>query len=109
MGEPVSIASDIYSMGVVFYEILTGQLPFDGKSVDEVAVKVMKRRMIEPSKVLPTIPKSIEKIIITACRKRPEERYRSAAEMHDAIMEAMGDREGFKERKGLLSRIFGFK
>ena len=109
MGEPVSIASDIYSMGVVFYEILTGQLPFDGKTVDEVAVKVMKRRMIEPSKVLPTIPKSIEKIIITACRKRPEERYRSAAEMHDSIMEAMGEREGFKERKGLLSRIFGFK
>ncbi len=108
-GAPTSIANDIYSMGVVFYECLTGFLPFDGNSLEEVALKQLKKRFPEPSKLVPSIPKSIDKIIITACRKRPEERYPSAIKMHDAIVEAMSDRENFKERKGILSRIFGFK
>ena len=108
-GAPTSIANDIYSMGVVFYECLTGFLPFDGSSLEEVALKQLKKRFPEPSKLVPSIPKSIDKIIITACRKRPEERYSSAAKMHDAIVEAMSDRDNFKERRGILSRIFGFK
>lgn len=109
MGEATAPSADIYSMGVVFYELLTGQLPFDGEKVEDVALKVMKKKFPEPSRVLPSIPKTIEKIIVTACRKRPEERFKTAQEMHDAIAEAMGDRDGFKERKGFLSRMFGFK
>ena len=96
-------------MGVVFFELLTGTVPFDGQSIQEVAMKQMNKRFPEPSKIVPNIPKAIDKIIITACRKRPEERYLTAAEMHDAIADAMADRENFKERKGLLSKIFGFK
>ncbi|HIU45618.1 MAG TPA: serine/threonine protein kinase [Candidatus Enteromonas pullicola] len=109
-GAPASIANDIYSMGVVFYECLTGQVPFDGASLEEVAIKQLKKRFPEPSKLVPGLPKSIERIIITACRKRPEERYLTAAAMHEDIVEAMKDKGSFKkEKKGLLSRIFGFK
>ena len=109
-GAPASIANDIYSMGVVFYECLTGQVPFDGASLEEVAIKQLKKRFPEPSKLVPGLPKSIERIIITACRKRPEERYLTAAAMHEDIVEAMKDKGPFKkEKKGLLSRIFGFK
>ncbi len=108
-GKPASIANDIYSMGVVFYEILVGAVPFDGVSAEEIAMKQITKRFPEPSKKAPSIPKSIDKIIIDACRKRPEERYQSAAEMHEAIVKAMEDKEHFKEKKGILSRIFGFK
>ena len=108
-GAPASIANDIYSMGVVFFENLTGQLPFDGASLEEVALKQLKKRFPEPSKILPSIPKSIDKIIITACRKRPEERYPTSEAMHQAIVDAVSDKSNFMERKGILSRIFGFK
>lgn len=109
VGKSADVQSDIYSMGIVFYELLTGQLPFEGKSPEEVAMKQIKHRFPEPSKMLPSIPRSIDKIIITACRKRPEERYQSALEMHDVILKAVSDKENFKERKGLMSKLFGFK
>ena len=108
-GKPASVANDIYSMGVVFFEILVGSVPFDGASAEEIAMKQITKRFPEPSKKSPAIPKSIDKIIISACRKRPEERYQSALEMHEAILKAMQDKEHFKEKKGILSRIFGFK
>ena len=108
-GAPVAIANDIYSMGVVFYELLTGQVPFDGESVEEVAMKQMKKHFPEASKVVPAVPRSIDRIIIQACRKRMDERYLTAMEMHQAIVAAMSDTDNFRERKGLLSRIFGFK
>lgn len=108
-GEPASIANDIYSMGIVFFETLTGQVPFDGASLEDVALKQIKKRFPEPSKIIPTIPKQIDKIIITACRKRPEERYPTAEAMHQALVNAISDKDNFSERKGILSRIFGFK
>jgi eukaryotic-like serine/threonine-protein kinase len=109
MGAESSIASDIYSMGVVFYEILTGGVPFDGEKVEDVALKQIKDHFPEPSKRVPDIPRSLDKIVVKACRKRPEERFSSALEMHDAIVAAMKDEKSFKERRGLLSRLFGFK
>ena len=108
-GAPVAIANDIYSMGVVFFELLTGQVPFDGTSVEEVAMKQMKKRFPEASKIVPSVPRSIDRIIIQACRKRIDERYLTAMDMHQAIVAAMSDTGNFHERKGLLSRIFGFK
>ena len=84
-------------------------MPVDGKTLEDVACKVVKQRFPEPSKIMPSIPTSIDKIIITACRKRPNERYASALEMHDAIRKAMADKENFKEKKSFLSKIFGFK
>ncbi|MCQ2742965.1 MAG: protein kinase [Bacilli bacterium] len=108
-GETPGVASDIYSMGIVFFELLTGKVPFDGNTPTEVAMKHVKKHFPEPSKVLPTIPKAIEKIIIKATRKSPSDRYKDANEMHEALVKAMSDKENFKERRGLLSRIFGFK
>lgn len=109
LGEPVTPSIDIYAMGVVFFEILTGTVPFDGENPAEVAMKHMKKRFPEPSKVLPSIPPSIDRIIIEATRKRVNERYPTADKMREAILKAMADKEGFKERKGFLSKIFGFK
>ena len=109
MGAPVAISNDIYSMGVIFYELLTGQVPFDGQSVEEVAMKQMRKRFPEASKTVPSVPRSNDKIIIQACRKRADERFATAMEMNQAIVRAMSDTENFKERKGLLRKLFGFK
>ncbi|MCH3908887.1 MAG: serine/threonine protein kinase [Bacilli bacterium] len=109
MGGEAGVASDIYSMGIVFYEMLTGSIPFDGATPEEVAIAHIKKHFPEPSKVLSSIPKEIDKIVVKACRKRPEERYLSAMQMHDSIQEAMKDENAFQERKGFWSRLFGFK
>lgn len=108
-GGPALPSNDIYAMGVCFFELLTGTIPFDGETLDKVAMKQMKKRFPEPSKINPSIPRAIDRIIMTACRKRAEERYSTAEAMHDDIVKAMADKENFKERRGVLSRIFGFK
>lgn len=109
MGAEAGVASDIYSMGIVFYEMLTGSIPFDGNTPEEVAIAQIKKHFPEPSKTFPNIPKTVDKIVVKACRKRPEERYLSSLQMHDAILEATKDEESFKERRGFFSRLFGFK
>lgn len=109
MGEPANVASDIYSMGIIFFEILTGTIPFDGATPEDVAIAQIKKHFPEPSKYLASIPKSLDKIIVKACRKRPEERYANAFLMREDILKAFADKDNFKEKKGLLSRLFGFK
>lgn len=109
MGKPSGVASDIYSMGIVFYEILTGSVPFDGRTAEDVALKQIKEHFPEPSKSTPSVPKAVDKIVVKACRKRSEERFVSSLEMHEAIAEAMKDERSFRERKGFLSKLFGFK
>ena len=109
MGEPANVASDIYSMGIIFFEILTGTIPFDGATPEDVAIAQIKKHFPEPSKYLASIPKSLDKIIVKACRKRPEERYANAFLMREDILKAYADKDNFKEKKGLLSRLFGFK
>ena len=109
MGKPAEIANDIYSMGVVFFEMITGQVPFDGASPEEVASKQIRSRFPEPSRLMPSIPKSIDHLIATACRKSPSERFINCDSFHEAMEAAMQYRGNFKERRGFFSRIFGFK
>ncbi len=109
MGEKARVESDIYSMGIVYYELLTGTVPFDAPTPEEVAVEQIKKHFPEPSKTMPDVSKAIDRIVVRACRKRPEERYRTAEQMKEAILETLKDGDNFKTKKGLLSRIFGFK
>ncbi|GIP32956.1 Stk1 family PASTA domain-containing Ser/Thr kinase [Paenibacillus sp. J2TS4] len=73
--------SDLYSLGIVLYQMLTGKLPFLGDSPISVALKHLQEDVEEPRKVNPLIPQSVENIILKAMRKNPEQRYQSAAEM----------------------------
>jgi serine/threonine protein kinase len=109
MGQPAGIESDIYSMGIVFFEILTGQIPFDGATPEEVAIAQIKKHFPEPSRFVSSVPHSIDRIVVKACRKSPDERYFTSMEMHNAIEEAMKDQDSFKEKKSFFSRLFGFK
>jgi serine/threonine-protein kinase len=73
--------SDIYSLGIVMYQMVTGKLPFVGESPISVALKHMQERVEDPRIVNPMIPQSVENIILKALRKRPEERYATAHEL----------------------------
>ena len=73
--------SDIYSVGVMFYEMLTGQKPFDTDNPVSIAVMHMQNKAIPPREINPDIPEPLEKIIIKAMQKDPDKRYQSAQDM----------------------------
>lgn len=73
--------SDLYSLGIVMYQMLTATLPFLGESPISVALKHLQEEFDDPRNVNPLIPQSIENIILKSMRKNPEERYHSAKEM----------------------------
>lgn len=77
--------SDLYSLGIVMYQMLTGKLPFLGESPISVALKHLQEEVEEPRKVNPLIPQSVENIILKAMRKNPSERYGSAKQMLDDL------------------------
>ncbi|WP_051217505.1 Stk1 family PASTA domain-containing Ser/Thr kinase [Paenibacillus assamensis] len=73
--------SDLYSLGIVLYQMLTGKLPFLGESPISVALKHLQEPFEEPRELNPSIPQSVENVILKSMRKNPDERYQSAAEM----------------------------
>lgn len=73
--------SDLYSLGIVIYQMLTGRLPFLGESPISVALKHLQETFEEPRIVNPHIPQSVENVILKAMRKKPSERYNTAHEM----------------------------
>lgn len=73
--------SDIYSLGIVLYQMLTGRLPFLGESPISVALKHLQETFEDPRSVNPHIPQSVENVILKAMRKSPQERYTSARDM----------------------------
>lgn len=80
-GGYTSEKSDLYSLGVVLYEMVTGSLPFSGESPISVVLKHLQENFIYPREIDPTIPQSVENIIIKALVKDPNKRYASANEM----------------------------
>jgi serine/threonine protein kinase len=73
--------SDLYSTGVILYELLTGQLPFNAPTYGRVLLEIMMLAVPDPRKYLPDIPESVREFLLTAMAKKPDERYQSASEM----------------------------
>lgn len=80
-GEVTDEKADIYSVGVVMYEMLTGQLPFQSNSAVSVAIMQLQQDPKRPREIVSTIPMGLEQITMRAMQKNPYSRYRSAAEM----------------------------
>ncbi len=91
-GKGSSTKSDIYSMGVLFYELLTVKLPFRGDNAVEIALKHMKDNFPSVRKAKPEIPQSLENVLIKATAKNPNNRYDNVKEMHDDIKTCMDEK-----------------
>ncbi|MFF0541465.1 Stk1 family PASTA domain-containing Ser/Thr kinase [Nocardia thailandica] len=89
-GEPVDARSDVYSVGCVLFEILTGVPPFTGDSPVAVAYQHVKEDPQLPSKVNPGIPRELDSVILKAMAKNPANRYQTAAEMRADLIRVLG-------------------
>jgi eukaryotic-like serine/threonine-protein kinase len=81
--------SDIYSLGVVMYEMLTGRLPFEGESPIAVALKHIQEEPLPPSKINPRMPRAIEAIILKCMEKEVSKRYNSASEIINDLRQSL--------------------
>ena len=88
-GEDVTAASDIYSVGVVMYEMLTGRVPFDGDTPVSIALQHISTPPKAPSLLVDTISPAMEQVVLTAMSKEMRNRYRDAADMARAIRAAL--------------------
>jgi serine/threonine-protein kinase len=90
-GKGCTIKSDIYSMGIIFYELLSGSLPFRGDNAVEIALKHMREPLPSLRDSNNAIPQSIENIIRKSTAKNPKNRYDSARSMHEDLLTALND------------------
>lgn len=108
-GKQSSVQSDIYSIGVTFFELVTGRLPYEEGHALDIAIAHIKKPFPSATKYSPTCPKEIDKIIQKACKREPRDRYKSAKEMREAIQNAMDNHNNFTEKKNWFKKLFGFK
>jgi serine/threonine-protein kinase len=85
---PASVASDIYALGCMAYEMLTGSVPFDGRSALAVMVRHATEEPVAPSVRRPGLPSAFDDVILKALRKRPQDRFASADMFRRALKEA---------------------
>ena len=86
--------SDIYSLGITMYEMVTGRVPFDGDSTVSIAIKHLQEEMVSPSRYTPDLPYSLEQIILKCTQKNPERRYHNVGELIEDLKHSLIDPQG---------------
>ncbi len=97
-GSGSTTKSDIYSLGILMFELLTGKLPFKGENAVEIAIKQMKEAIPSVRSIDPNIPQTIENIILLSCAKNPKNRYDTVKDMYEDIKTSL-DPVRFDEKR----------
>ncbi|MFC4077563.1 protein kinase domain-containing protein [Salinithrix halophila] len=92
-GHPVGYSSDLYSLGVVLYQMVTGQVPFEGDSVVSISLKHVQEQARDPREINPAIPDSLCRVIYKALEKDPSKRFQTANEMKVELRQALSPSE----------------
>lgn len=90
-GKGSTMKSDIYSLGILMYELLTGNVPFKGDNAVEIALKHLKEKIPSIRRQNPTIPQSVENIVLRATAKNPKNRYDSVKDMHADLSNCLSE------------------
>lgn len=89
MGERLDGRTDIYAAGIVLYQMLTGQMPFSGKTYEEIIVRHIQNPVPSPSEIKTDLPPLLCEIVLTATAKKPEERFQSADAFRKALRQVL--------------------
>jgi serine/threonine-protein kinase len=84
-GKEVTKSSDIFSLGVVMYEMLAGERPFEGENLNNLIVKILNHEPERPSKIDPKVPPLLDHVVMRALEKDPLKRFQSATEMENSL------------------------
>ncbi|HYI52139.1 MAG TPA: Stk1 family PASTA domain-containing Ser/Thr kinase [Microbacterium sp.] len=107
-GEPVDARADVYSSGIVLYELLAGRPPFRGESPVAVAYQHVSEAPVAPSEVNDTVPRSLDTVVLRALAKDPFQRYQDAAAFREALDATVGGKVPSKRAVGALtSELYG--